>query len=62
MRVVRWALGLLAAIAVATALGACGSSDGGSTASASSKDSPGSITVGIPVDDASYGPLYLAVD
>jgi NitT/TauT family transport system substrate-binding protein len=46
-------------------LAACGSSGGGSTGSSGSSGSGGgtkTITVGIPVDDSTYAPLYLAVD
>jgi NitT/TauT family transport system substrate-binding protein len=53
--------------ATVLALGACGSSDSSSSTSSGSSTSASSgktqeITVGIPVDDATYAPLYLAVD
>jgi NitT/TauT family transport system substrate-binding protein len=52
-----------AAATAALAISACGSSsDGSSSASGSSGKGNATITVGIPTDDASYAPLYLAED
>jgi sulfonate transport system substrate-binding protein len=55
----RAATALLAVGAAVMALAACGS---GSDSSSGASKSSGSITVGLPVDDASYGPMYLAAD
>jgi NitT/TauT family transport system substrate-binding protein len=55
-----WAAVATAATA-AVALSACGSSGDSSSAGASSGGNT-TITVGIPTDDASYAPLYLAED
>jgi sulfonate transport system substrate-binding protein len=55
----RAAVALLAVVAMAVVIAACGS---GSDSSSSGGKSSSTITVGLPVDDASYGPMYLAVD
>lgn len=55
----RAVLAVLAVAAAVAALAACGSSSGSSSGASKST---GSITVGLPVDDASYGPMYLAAD
>lgn len=57
-RALRLAAGLAAAAAAAGGLAACGSSSGSASASADK----GTVTVGIPTDDPSYAPLYLAAD
>jgi NitT/TauT family transport system substrate-binding protein len=55
----RWAA-LAACAAAALAFAACGSSDDSSSGGGSGGKA--TITVGIPTDDASYAPLYLAED
>ena len=57
----RWAL-LATTIAASAAVAACGSSSGSSSDGGSSSGGTATITVGIPTDDASYAPLYLAED
>jgi sulfonate transport system substrate-binding protein len=56
----RRALALAAVVAVAVAVAACG--DDSSSSSGGSSSGTKTITVGLPVDDASYGPMYLATD
>ena len=57
----RWAL-LATTIAASAAVAACGSSSGSSSDGGGSSGGTATITVGIPTDDASYAPLYLAED
>jgi NitT/TauT family transport system substrate-binding protein len=57
--------GVVAAIALATGVAACGGDDNSSASSSSggaAAKQDMSITVGLPVDDSSYAPVYLAVD
>src|SRR5262245_16667932 len=51
---------LAATAAAAVGVAACGSSS--ESSGGASNASGGTITVGIPTDDASYAPLYLAED
>ncbi len=57
----RWAL-LATTIAASAAVAACGSSSGSSSSGGGASGGTATITVGIPTDDASYAPLYLAED
>jgi NitT/TauT family transport system substrate-binding protein len=57
----RWAV-LATTIAASAAVAACGSSSGSSSGDGGSSGGTATITVGIPTDDASYAPLYLAED
>jgi NitT/TauT family transport system substrate-binding protein len=65
-RIARATAGMVAALALATGIAACGGDDSSSSSSGSSggaaEKQDMSITVGLPVDDSSYAPLYLAVD
>jgi NitT/TauT family transport system substrate-binding protein len=61
-RQVRAVLALAATLAAVAGLAACGDDDSSAGASGGGDKQDMSITVGLPVDDASYAPVYLAKD